>query len=203
MEGEHEDATRLFEGIPEDKRIGILRTYHHRMYKNDENDLNEKESQFSRCLSYYCVKNKGSCLVISISFALIVVGVLSITYGFMTPGLYKSIGKNGSYTEQLKDVENYTYYKDLFIIFGIVMVSFGVLAASFGFFVPLYKDSAKKMSATEECQRTPIIVDYELPPYNTSLQTGNYLESDSSWLSSCGSPIEQEGFKTFFIQEEK
>ena len=54
-------------------------------------------------------------------------------------------------------------------------------------------------------EHTPIVVDYELPPYDTTLEKGNYdlIDNDFYPGSDCESPmvLENDVFQTYLVQE--
>jgi len=184
----YKDNKKLIE-ITDKKRLGILRTFHHKLYEEPE----ETEGNLIKsCCYFYCVHNRGASLIITISFIVIIIGILSIIYGSMIPSISQEKGNK----------EKTVYSKELFIICGISILSFGVVASLFGFVIPLYTSTYKKIE--DDGNQTPIIVDYELPPYQASVHSNDtflYSEDSSTATSNCPSPLSDEHFQTLYVQK--
>lgn len=194
---------RLFPGIPEDKRVGILRAFHHKMYEDGEREYSSKKSFFRRCSHFYCVKNKCYGLCISIALAFVVVGILSIIYGCMLPPLYETFDAHENNKIKSQNKVKAQVEKEVFQITGICLISFGLVVMTFAIFIPLYRDTFKDSDQNEAGMKTPIIVDYEIAPY--SLKPGYYAFSDSTsdyTPSPRDSPVDNSSFKTFYIQQD-
>lgn len=89
-------------------------------------------------------------------------------------------------------------YKDLFVIVGLSLVGVGMILCVFGVCLPIYKDA--KAEDKNTIIHTPIIVDYELPPYGMSLQSGNYslLANDAADTNSV--VVGNDMFQTYLVQ---
>lgn len=204
-EDEDNSSTRkLFPGIPEDKRVGILRTFHHKMYEDEGLEYSKKKTCPQRCANYYCVENKWYGLIIAVAVALVIVGILSIVYGAMLPSLYETFDRQENAAIKSEDKIKADVEKEVFQITGIGMISFGLVVVVFGIFIPLYRDTANAhLDPNKDGVKTPILVDYEIAPY--SLKPGYYAMSDSTsdyTPSPCASPVDNASFKTFYIQQE-
>ena len=208
-DNENKGKCQLFPRLPDDKRVGILRTFHHKMYE-DESESEEKRWLCFTFYDYYFSKNKTYCFLVFVSLAMILVGVLSLVYGLALPRLYKTLEVNNASFESLeKDMEQAKKEKAIFLYASVVIISSGFILAAFGFFMPLYKDSGASNDA-DSVVKTPILVDYELAPYynKDSLQLNsahNYAFDDQSseWTPSpCDSPTDNVSFKTFLVQQD-
>uniref|UniRef100_A0A7M5V2S0 Uncharacterized protein n=1 Tax=Clytia hemisphaerica TaxID=252671 RepID=A0A7M5V2S0_9CNID len=206
-EDETDDQTRqLFPSVPEDKRLGILRTFHHKMYEDDTSG-NDGPGLCSVFYDFYFNKNKHYCFVVFVAFALVLVGVLTMLYGFALPTVYRSLEGNQAKNSTVLtlDLQEAEKEKDIFLIASIGMISFGLIAAAFGLFMPLYQDAGQS-EYEDSIVKTPILVDYELAPYKDSLKAGNNFgfvgDESSDWTPSpCDSPLDNVSFQSFFVQK--
>ena len=204
---DNHDTRQLFPSVPEDKRLGILRTFHHKMYEDDTTGDNGP-GLCSTFYDFYFNKNKCYCFVVFVAFALVLVGVLTMLYGFALPTVYRSWegdrAKNS--TVLTLDLQEAERDKDIFLITSIGLISFGLIAAAFGLFMLLYQDAGKS-EYDDSIVKTPILVDYELAPYKDSLKAGNNFgfvgDESSDWTPSpCDSPLDNVSFQTFFVQKQ-
>lgn len=182
---------------PTEKRVGVIRTFHHKLYENDEWS---KKSTFSKISHYYCYEHWKFCLLISISIAIMVAGALSTIYGYLLPSLYKSLDMEESKYVQFTDNEKAVKYKDLFVVVGISLSGVGLVLCVTGACFPVYKDS---MDVDKYAvQHTPIVVDYELPPYDTTLENANYKLIDNEFGDAeAYMVLENDVFQTYLVQE--
>jgi len=199
-----DNPRQLFPGLPEDKRVGILRTFHHKMYEDQDHTSKKNKGLCQTFYEFYFEKNKGYCMLVLISFALVLIGILSMIYGFMLPPMYHSLENEHSPALLIKqDRLEAVKEKDIFLVASIGLISFGLISAALCLFVPVYQDSGK-LYDEDSIIKTPILVDYELAPYRDTLKgSKNYAFDDSSdWTPSpSASPTDNVSFTTFYIQQ--
>ena len=118
----------MFKTNPPGKRIGIIRTFHHKLYEDDGWD---KKSFASKMYHYYCHEHSRSCFLIMVSLAVIITGILATVYGFILPSLYESLDSEQPQYVKAVDRKNITKYKDLFVIVGISLTSVGIVLCVF------------------------------------------------------------------------
>lgn len=206
-----EEKSSLFPGIPDDtKRVGILRTFHHKMYEEDESKSKKEKKLCSTFCEYYFHDNKNYCFLVLVSLAMILVGILSLVYGLILPRLYETLENSDTSFKSLEeDKAQAEKERGIFLYASVAIISSGFILAAFGFFMPLYKDSGESSDA-DSIVKAPILVDYEIAPYYTkdpselnSVHNYAFEDQSSEWTTSpCESPTDNVSFKTFLVQQD-
>lgn len=198
------DIFKKIPTTPTERRVGFIRTFHHKLYEDEEW---EKKSIVGKCCHFYCQEHWTFCLLIMISMAILVTGALSALYGFLLPSLYRLMDVDeANATVKFIDSVHAHKYKELFVIIGISLSAVGIILCVSGACLPLYKSSEEATKFAKQ-QHTPIVVDYELPPYETSLEHGNYklVENGNLLPGGIGDPLpvleSNDMFQTFLVQE--
>lgn len=205
-----EEKCTLFPRMPDDtKRVGILRTFHHKMYEEDESKSKQNKLCSTFC-EYYFHDNKNYCFLVLVSLAMILIGILSLVYGLILPHLYETLESSDTSFKSLEeDKAKAEKERGIFLYASVGIISSGFILAAFGFFMPLYKDSGAASDA-DSIVKAPILVDYEIAPYYTkdssqlnSVHNYAFEDQSSEWTASpCESPTDNVSFKTFLVQQD-
>ena len=171
-------------GPPSEKqqRFGIMRTFHHKMYETEPCHV---IGSFQQMMDLFCVKHKMFCLFTLIAVSVMVAGILCMVYGYMIPDLYDTLGHSESgsghiplrsFVPRKIDEDKQKADQNAFLLSGLVLLIFGTLSVSIGICYPLYR--YKKKSDYDDdpsSYQSPIVVEYELPPYH-SYNSDNSLD---------------------------
>ena len=142
-----------------EKLIGIIRTFHHQLYE-DEEDNHDEENYEERTLS-------RTCFLVMISIAFMITGILSILYGYLLPYLYKLLETGHRKNALSTDTFNCTKYKYIFVMVGLCLSVFGSVICVLVLSLSLCKDSTQVNRRTKRHAHysySPMVIAYKAPP---------------------------------------
>lgn len=169
------------------------------MYEGDDT------KSISQMYHYYWSQHWTCCFLIALSLAIMCTGAIATAYGYFLPYLYTSLDSEEELSVKLADEVKMKKYKETFLIIGFSLIALGVFTCIFGACVPMWID-AQKSRRKRFIEHTPIAVDYELPPYDMSLEEARFhFVPDGNYPVACNgktTPIVSEGdvYRTFLVQ---
>ena len=114
--------------------------------------------------------------------------------------IYKSLGESG---DREGDLDEMNSEKRLFLLLGVSLVGVGVCVWAFSACAHVRLES-REVGRTRVDQ-SPIVVDYELPPYHVPLQHINYDSGEENFynLDDEKKPLvdNEDPVKTFLVQD--
>ena len=89
---------------------------------------------------------------------MVIIGILATTYSYLLPMIYRQ-----------GDLER---ERGIYLVLGICLIGGGVFVCAFGGCAHAW---VRSREVGRNCvDQSPIVVDYELPPYDVRLQSGNF-----------------------------
>ena len=182
---------RLNSEIP--KRQGIVKSHHHLMYI--------KENQQSFCDRVCSCKHLSICFLIGLAVAIVITGALATTYAYVVPMIYKSLGEA---EDSVGEMRRIVKVKRIFMVLGFGLIGLGLCICVFSAIMQVFIEH-RDVRRNYVDQIDPIVVDYELPPYDVRLEKGNFnFEEDSDYFYHVNdeqTPLVDSEVRTVFVQQ--